>query len=255
MKRFYKILLVVLLVVCFFFLLNDRLFFKNSPFREIYKIIVIPVNKIGMEFDDIRRYKSISDKNNRLERDNILLNSLKEENSVLSLENEKLKGLMGLEKSYSSNRVYARVISRNRLYFFDTFIISRGSGSGISINDAVVSTDGLIGRVVSVSKDYSTVRMITSNYDDNKLSVVVNGYDGNIKEYRDGYLLIDGVSNYDKISVGDKVYTSGLGVLDKGLFIGSVSKVLEDSYGISGVLYVDIASLEDISYVMVLAHD
>lgn len=255
MKKFYKILLVTLLVVCFFFLFNDRLYFKNNPFREIYKVIVIPVNKIGMEFNDIRRYKSISDDNNRLEKDNILLNSLKEENSVLVLENEKLKDLMGLEKSYSNTHVYARVISRNRLYFFDTFIISRGSGSGISINDAVVSADGLIGRIVSVSKDYSTVRMITSNYDDNKLSVVVNGYNGNIKEYRDGYLLIDGVNNYDKISVGDKVYTSGLGVLDKGLFIGSVSKVLEDSYGISGILYVDIASIDDISYVMVLTHD
>ena len=255
MRRFYKVLLVVLLVICFFFLFNDRLFFKNSFFRDLYKVIVIPVNKIGMEFNDIRRYKSISNDNNRLEKDNILLNSLKEENSVLVLENERLKGLMGLEKSYSNKRVYARVISRNRLYFFDTFIISRGSGSGISINDAVVSADGLIGRVVSVSKDYSTVRMITSNYDDNKLSVVVNGCNGNIKEYKDGYLIIDGVSNYDKISVGDKVYTSGLGVLDKNLFIGSVSKILEDSYGISGVLYVDIASLDDISYVMVLAHD
>ena len=255
MRRFYKVLLVVLLVICFFFLFNDRLFFKNSFFRDLYKVIVIPVNKIGMEFNDIRRYKSISNDNNRLEKDNILLNTLKEENSVLVLENERLKGLMGLEKSYSNKRVYARVISRNRLYFFDTFIISRGSGSGISINDAVVSADGLIGRVVSVSKDYSTVRMITSNYDDNKLSVVVNGCNGNIKEYKDGYLIIDGVSNYDKISVGDKVYTSGLGVLDKNLFIGSVSKVLEDSYGISGVLYVDIASIDDISYVMVLAHD
>ncbi len=255
MKKFYKILLVILFVICFFFLLNDRLFFKNNPLREIYKIIVIPVNKIGMEFNDIRSYKSISDDNNRLEKDNILLNSLKQENSVLTLENEKLKDLMGLEKSYSNKYVYARVISRNRLYFFDTFIISRGSGSGIAINDAVVSADGLIGRVVSVSKDYSTVRMITSNYDDNKLSVVVNGYNGNINKYSDGYLLIDGISNYDKISVGDKVYTSGLGVLDKGLFIGNVSKVLEDSYGISGILYVDIASLEDISYVMVLVHD
>ena len=191
MKKFYKILLVILLVICFFFLLNDRLFFKNNPLREIYKIIVIPVNKIGMEFNDIRSYKSISDDNNRLEKDNILLNSLKQENSVLTLENEKLKDLMGLEKSYSNKYVYARVISRNRLYFFDTFIISRGSSSGIAINDAVVSVDGLIGRVVSVSKDYSTVRMITSNYDDNKLSVVVNGYNGNINKYvMDIYLLM-----------------------------------------------------------------
>ena len=101
----------------------------------------------------------------------------------------------------------------------------------------------------------STVRMITSNYEDNKLSVVINGYNGNIREYRDGYLLIDGVSNYNKISVGDKVYTSGLGVLDKGLFIGNVSDILEDSYGIDNILYVTVPSFENISYVMVLAHD
>ena len=82
-----------------------------------------------------------------------------------------------------------------------------------------------------------------------------NGYNGNIREYRDGYLLIDGVSNYNKISVGDKVYTSGLGVLDKGLFIGNVSDILEDSYGIDNILYVTVPSFENISYVMVLAHD
>ena len=62
MRKFYKILLVVIIVICFFFLFNDRLFFKNNPLREIYKVIVIPVNKIGMEFNDIRRYKSISDR-------------------------------------------------------------------------------------------------------------------------------------------------------------------------------------------------
>lgn len=255
MRKFYKVLFIIIIVVCFFFLLNDRLFFKNNPLKEIYKVIIIPVNKISMEFDAIRNYKSISEDNNRLEKDNILLNSLKEENSVLSLENKQLKDLMSLDNTYSNKRVYARVISRNRLYFFDTFIISRGSSSGICINDAVLGTDGLIGRVVSTSSDYSTVRMITSNYDDNKLSVVINGYNGNIREYRDGYLLIDGVSNYNKISVGDKVYTSGLGVLDKGLFIGNVSDILEDSYGIDNILYVTVPSFENISYVMVLAHD
>ena len=91
MRKFYKVLFIIIIVVCFFFLLNDRLFFKNNPLKEIYKVIIIPVNKISMEFDAIRNYKSISEDNNRLEKDNILLNNLKEENSVLSLENKQLK--------------------------------------------------------------------------------------------------------------------------------------------------------------------
>ena len=77
MRKFYKVLFIIIIVVCFFFLLNDRLFFKNNPLKEIYKVIIIPVNKISMEFDAIRNYKSISEDNNRLEKDNILLNSLK----------------------------------------------------------------------------------------------------------------------------------------------------------------------------------
>lgn len=258
MKRVYKIVLVIIIVLGLFFLFSDRLFLGNNPFKQVYKVMIIPVSKLSNSFNDIRNYKSISALNKKLEKDNILLNSTLDKNSALEEENKELKSLMDL--SYESqNKVFARVISRNRLYFFDTFIISRGSGSGISLSDAVLCSEGLVGRVISISKNYATVRMITSNYDDNKLSVVIKGkknVNGVVKEYKDGYLLIDGIDNYNKVLVGDKVYTSGLGLMSRGFYVGKVSKVVLDSYGISNLVYVKpVSSLSNINYVMVVSND
>lgn len=254
MKTIYKVCFLVIMIICFFFLFNDKLFFKSSYLKEIYRVIVIPINKINNEVNNIKNYKNNT---YSYEIDNILLNNLKEENSLLLEENNYLKELIGLEKDYT-NYIYAKVISRNRLYYFDTFIISKGSSDGISINDAIINKNGFIGRVISTSKNYSTVRMITSNYIDNKLSVIIKGkstLSGNIKEYKDGYLIIECIGNYNEVSINDSVYTSDIGMINKNIYIGKVSKVVEDSYGISSILYVDISSYSDISYVMVLIND
>jgi rod shape-determining protein MreC len=53
--------------------------------------------------------------------------------------------------------VYARVIGRNPGVWFDTFSINVGSVNGITTNMAVITGDGLVGRVYEVGANFSKV--------------------------------------------------------------------------------------------------
>jgi rod shape-determining protein MreC len=75
------------------------------------------------------------------------------------LENEGITFTRDLE------RVHARVVAGSVANFGQTLDLDKGSSSGIAVDMAVVTGKGLIGKVVQVSPDRSTVELITSgNY-------------------------------------------------------------------------------------------
>ena len=89
----------------------------------------------------------------------------------------------------------------------ETITIDKGEQSGIEVNMAVVVNDGLIGKVIKTSTFTSTVRLLTSNVLNDKISVkiangedfaygILNGYD----EKKDTYK-IEGISqNIKKVN-------------------------------------------------------
>ena len=72
--------------------------------------------------------------------------------------------------------------------------------------------------------------------------------------YKDNYLLVEGVSNTEKIGTGYYVYTSGLGgVFPSGILIGMVENITTDEYGLTKIIYVSPAvNFSDINYVAIL---
>ena len=93
---------------------------------------------------------------------------------------------MNLKNTYAGyNITYAKVTNRNKMYWFSTLTIDNGSLEGIKEGDAVVTINGLIGHVKSVTKDYSTVKLITNSDVLNKISVMVK-LDDKVKAFEIG---------------------------------------------------------------------
>lgn len=124
----------------------------------------------------------------------------------------------------------------------------------------VINSTGVIGKTTNVSTFSSDVKLITTTDTNNKISVtiqsngkkltgLINGYD-----YKTKNLEIEGISNTDTVSVGDQVYTSGLGgVFPSGILIGKVKSITTDVYDLSKIINVEpSANFEDINYVTVL---
>lgn len=83
---------------------------------------------------------------------------------------------------------------------------------------AVMTADGLVGRVAKVNQFSSQIHLITTKGRTNRLSVNVqhDGHEvfGLIDRFdeKTNHLIISDIDNNEKIKAGDKVVTSGLAI-------------------------------------------
>lgn len=156
----------------------------------------------------------------------------------------------------SYERVSAMVISRDADQWFKTVVIDRGSLVGVLKDQPVVTSDGLVGRVISVSTISSRVLLITDERHgvgaviaqtaDSRLVGILRGRDQSLCELRL-------VAAAGKLENGEQVITSGQDRLyPKGLLIGRI-KNLSDTGAIPPRVDVEpAAQLQKLETVAVL---
>ena len=182
-------------------------------------------------------------------------------NKELLSELDELKKLNDLSSTLSDfTKVSALIIERNKMYWFNTVTINKGSKSGIKEDMAVVNGSGLIGRISKVSRETSEVKLITTNDTYHKISVMIETKDDKIYGILSGYdinnntLQVTSVNKTVEIEENSKVYTSGMGgVFPSGILIGNVRGTKQDKYDVSKVIEVTpSANINDTKFVNVL---
>ena len=158
------------------------------------------------------------------------------------------------------NYLNATVINRNVASWYNTLTLNKGTNNGVKVGNAVVNSKGLIGKIVSVTAFTSEVKLLTTNDTNNKISIsIVNNKNkiyGLITKYnyKENYIEIQGVSNTEKVSIDDCVYTSGLGgTFPSGILIGKVKEITTDEYDLAKIIKVaPIVDFNQINYVAIL---
>ncbi|MGV2622244.1 UNVERIFIED_CONTAM: rod shape-determining protein MreC [Halobacillus marinus] len=185
-----------------------------------------------------------------------------QENQRLESEITDLRETLDKTESLSDySPIQATVIARSSDRWFEQMTINKGEEDGIKKDMAVMTSDGLVGKVKSAGAFHSTVQLLSGFDRSNKISawVVREGEDeafGLIEGFDDetGQLLLEGIKMDEKLEEGDTVISSGLGgVFPSNLRIGTVEKVVNDQYGLTKTAYVEpFADLFDISHVMIV---
>lgn len=191
------------------------------------------------------------------------IKQLEAKNQSLEAENKKYKKELDVKDISKYDPVSSTVIARNPDQWMNTIVIDKGSKSGIKTNMAVMTSEGLVGRVTKVNQFSSQVDLLSTNTRTGKLSVNIKHDDKNIFGLIDHYdnktqeLVISEVNNNDKISKGDKVVSSGLAdQLPSDLYIGEVTKVENDQYGLAKELRIKTsANLSDLNHVYIAKRD
>lgn len=168
--------------------------------------------------------------------DSVMLNTLKIENDNLRKKVIDLE--TGLNLKSNGDFIISRVLIRDIYKFYDEIIID---SNNVSIGDAVINEEGLIGIVSDIRNDKSIVALLTS---DVNVSVSINGVYGVLQNG-----VVSMLDKYSKINVGDKVYTSGLTLVPGGIYVGEVVSVDETGDGLGLVAKVKIISNNDLNYV------
>ncbi|GFR39102.1 cell shape-determining protein MreC [Insulibacter thermoxylanivorax] len=180
--------------------------------------------------------------------------------NVLKAENERLKDLLNFtERQKSDELIYrvARVVAINHDGYNNVFKIDLGANDGIRESMAVVTPEGLIGRVIRVAEFSSNVLMLTDINDQsmNSRGISVTSMEhpdsfGVIESYdhETGYLIMSKIKQEDPLRVGDTVITSGLGgTYPPGLIVGTVVSRREGTFGITHVAEIKPAANMDMT--------
>lgn len=157
----------------------------------------------------------------RLQGEKVLLEE-KLEQLLMEVEAERL------EKRFSFEVIPAQVVGRNPYDWLGSITIDRGREDGVSEGLAVVTYQGMVGRVEKVYGTYAEVRMILSP--SMALGVFVQRTRdlGVLSGNGRGACVVRYIPRDSQVTAGDLVVTSGLGgSIPRGLVVGRVSEVSE----------------------------
>ena len=257
---YYKFLVVSILFFSMLFLFNKNIsnFVNNSSYKYYVNSIFIPISSISR--NSIFNCKSALKENKELKKETLDNNSLKEINNNLTEEIESLKKLMKLKSTYTGYKtIYAKTTNRNKMYWYSTITIDKGSNDGVKKNNVVVGVHGLIGFVKDTTKEMSTVKLITNGDTNSKVSGIIKknkkAVIGLIEGYEYPYLKVSLASSAKDVQIGDDFYSSGLSDFPKNIYIGSVEKIEKDTYDLGSIIYVKPKQdMNDINYLLVLSN-
>ena len=260
------ILIILLLIIFSFTLKEDRKLSKAESLLKdglIYseKILTYPFNYIKENIKEYKKLKDVNKNSNILETSIDRIDSIEAENIELRRQLETLKEELNINYTLSDYEyLNATVVSRNVGYWHNKITINKGTYNGVEKDMVVISSKGLIGKVIKTSTFTSDVRLITTSDTSNKISVHISNGDNNLYglinsyDYNKNVLELEGISNTKDVNIGDYVYTSGLGgVFPTGILIGIVEEITTDSYDLAKIIKVKpSADFNDINYVSIL---
>jgi len=142
---------------------------------------------------------------------------------------ERLERLLEFRRQLSYQATAARVIGRDASRWFTTLVVDRGSRDGVRRNAAVVTPDGVVGRVIEVTPMASRVLLISDSR--SAVGVLIQqSRDAGVVEGVGGFRLhLKYLSRAARINEGDLVVTSGLGgVFPRGLVVGRIANVIRE---------------------------
>jgi len=164
---------------------------------------------------------------NRLLRDRInLLNRKIEELKIVASDNDRLKELLAFRKMIPYLTIPAQVIGRDPSNWSNSIIIDKGVNNGVRQNRAVLSTKGLVGRLVEVGRQSGKILLITDP--NSKVGVMIqrNRHGGILIGSPDGRCKMVYITLDSDIAPGDKVITAGFGtIFPKDIMVGEVISV------------------------------
>lgn len=155
-------------------------------------------------------------------------------------ENERLREMLELKQKHEDYMFSepCDVIARNANDIYGGFTLSGGKNNGLSQNDPIITTVGLVGRVTSIADNYARVTTIISpdvNVGVYTMRAKTTGViENDLESASKGLCLMSDILKDADIKEGDIIFTSGKsGLFPADIMVGTVTEVYDDPNGLS----------------------
>ncbi len=204
--------------------------FLNNTFNMFHDLKHSFIDSIKSPF---QKMLIREEENRRLQAELAKLLQEQQQYREVLLENKRLKDILSLKEKEHRYVASAHVIARSTDRWSNTFIIDKGLPHGIEKDMAVVSNQGLAGKISGVSGSYSYLLFVTdmsfsaaARLQESRVEGVIAGT--GFRKCRLKYIPYE-----EEVKKGDIVITSGLDLLfPPGIPVGYVSKVDKSNIGI-----------------------
>ncbi|MGH9339191.1 MAG: rod shape-determining protein MreC [Acidobacteriota bacterium] len=181
--------------------------------------------RVESVFDDYFLLRNAHVENEQLRQENarlkLELTRLREYENLVSRAQE--YGL--LKEQYDFETAVAAVIWKGAPFYSHRLLINAGAKDGVRKNAAIFTSQGVVGRALALTPFSAEVEMITNTGAAAGAMLESNRLQGIIRGTGSRLLQLEFIPNYERVEVGEPVYTSGTDrIYPKGLPIGRVVK-------------------------------
>jgi rod shape-determining protein MreC len=237
----YKEIIVVLILVLTLVSVNSkhRIERKYNWYDHVVLTLTYPLQKsFNYIFESvsgvIQNYFILTD----IKKDNkfLLKQTRKLNNRINSLdeikkENVRLRKFLDFKQNLNFVMLPAEVIAVDLIKTFRTIRINKGYKNGIKLNYPVVTYQGVIGKVIKLSRNYSDVLLITDKNSAADSLVQRTRVRGISVGMSTDSCKLKYLNRIDDVKKGDRIVTSGLaGIYPKGLLVGTVTSIDKSEY-------------------------
>jgi rod shape-determining protein MreC len=217
----------------------------------VLDVISRPAQALNNATEQVSRLIFVYRENDRLREENDRLRSWQATARRLETENAAFRALLRARPEPGVTYVSGRVVGDSGGPWVRTVALNAGEVDGVRKGSAVVTGDGLVGRVVESGERSSRILLLTDL--NSRVPVVVESsrYRAILEGDNTDTLKLSFVIPADEIKVGDRIVTSGAGGLyPAGLPIGDVTAIKDGT-----ALVTPLVRFDRLEYVRVLRFD
>jgi rod shape-determining protein MreC len=243
LKNSITIFIAILILVSSFFIFTNIPFFVKGYLAvkgglgevagPALRTLSKPTNLVKYPFDTYVNLINTKKENRELRKKLEVLELENQKIPTLDKENKRLKSILNLTDQFPNTMIAAKVVGEDINNWFKCIIVDKGRDSGVKEKMPVITSRGVVGQAVEVSKWHSKIMII--NDTNSSVDVCVEGKDtrGVLEGTGQTTLKLKYILKNDELAIGDKLVTSGKdGIYPRGLPSGIVITINRNKSGI-----------------------
>jgi rod shape-determining protein MreC len=192
----------------------------------VEKLVAWGSNGIATVWNGYIHLRGTHEENERLREENAELRMALSRNREQLSEADRLRRFLGMGAEIYGERVASRVIGRDPTLIRQTLTIDKGTVHGVQVNSAVITPEGIAGRVIEVAHYSAIVQLLSDPASAVGVIVDSSRAQGIVQGWNDGMVRLEHVDDSAALAVGDELITSGTDqIYPKGLPVGRIVAV------------------------------
>lgn len=217
-------------------------------FAPVLSAVSKPVHKASAFIRDVTGLAALQAENMHLRQENIRLREWYQTALLLDAENKSLKDLLNVKVEPQHSYITSQIIADAGNAYVKSLLVDAGSKDGVRKGQAVLSGDGLVGRIVESGKKASRVLLVTDINSRIPVLIIGTSQHAILAGTNEDFPVLMHLPPDSEVAEGARIITSGHGGLfPYGLPIGEVV------IGSDGKRYVSLyADMDRMVYVRIV---